>query len=86
MKPGDTIFVKDGPSIICRGRIAGPYALDETLSIVDEHDIPWPHHVPVDWDTSFAPLLISVGRQQPIAVEKLEKADVERLEGASRRR
>jgi predicted HNH restriction endonuclease len=83
MKPGDTIYVKDGKSIICCGRITGPYRFDAKRKIIGPRgkDDLYPHQVPVAWETDFVPLSIVLGADQ-WTVLKLTGERLRRLEKA----
>ena len=85
MKNGDTIYVKDGTQIICKGTVLGKsdraYVFDESFRIVDSNGTPWPHQVPVAWDASFKPINILLGAEQNAVMDlkgerlkKLQKA------------
>ena len=85
MKKGDTIYVKEGPQIICKGTVLGgadrAYVFDNNFRIVDPNGVPWPHQVPVGWDTSFKPINILLGAELHTVLElrgerlrKIEKA------------
>ena len=73
MKNGDTIYVKEGKQIICKGTVLGKsdraYVFDGSLRIVDHNGTPWPHQVPVAWDTSFEPINILLGAEQNAVLE-----------------
>jgi hypothetical protein len=85
MKNGDTIYVKDGKQIICKGTVLGKldraYVFDESFRIIDPNGTPWPHQVPVKWETSFRSINILLGAEQNAVLEltgerleKLQKA------------
>ena len=85
MKNGDTIYVKEGIQIICKGTVLGKldraYVFDGSFRIVDPNGTPWPHQVPVRWETSFKPINILLGAEQNTVIElngerlkKLQKA------------
>lgn len=73
MKSGDTIYVKEGTQIICKGTVLGKpdraYVFDESFRIVDHNGTPWPHQVPVAWEASFKPISILLGAEQNAAME-----------------
>lgn len=73
MKNGDTIYVKEGPQIICKGTVLGKtgraYVFDKSYRIVDPNGNPWSHQVPVRWETSFEPINISLGAEQNTVIE-----------------
>ncbi|MFA5143298.1 MAG: hypothetical protein WC522_03905 [Candidatus Omnitrophota bacterium] len=85
MKNGDTIYVKEGPKIICKGTVLGKpdraYVFDQSFRIVDHNGTPWPHQVPVAWEASFEPVGVLLGAEQNAVLElngerlsKLQKA------------
>ncbi|MFA5118808.1 MAG: hypothetical protein WC695_08175 [Candidatus Omnitrophota bacterium] len=73
MKNGDTIYVKEGTQIICKGTVLGKsdraYVFDASFQIVDPNGTPWPHQVPVIWETSFKPINILLGAEQNTVIE-----------------
>ncbi len=89
MRGGDVIYVKEGPTIISRGRIKGTrgsraYMFDQAERIIDFHGVPWNHQVPVEWATDFSPVHVQVGGSQRPVVAKLTRADVSKIESAMR--
>lgn len=85
MKPGDIIYIKDGTSIVCRGKVTGRYQFDRKGKIVtvgNEH-CPFSHQVPVEWETDFLPVTILLGAE-PTTVLKLTGERLQRLEEAVR--
>jgi len=85
MKNGDTIYVKEGTQIICKGTVLGKldraYVFDESFQIVDPNGTPWPHQVPVKWETSFKPISILLGAEQN-AVQELNDERLKKLQKA----
>ncbi len=79
MQPGDVIYVKQGPSIIGRGVVQGPYKFDAELTLRDEKDMPWPHQLPVAWEPYFLAAKIQLGAEMS-TVKKLNDEEIERLE------
>jgi len=84
MKKGDMIYVKEGTVIIGKGIVGGnenrAYKFDKKFRIIDPNGYPWPHQVPVEWDTTFTPIeapKIVVNPPQPTVLElkneRLEK-------------
>jgi hypothetical protein len=53
MKKGDVIYVRQGPKIVCRGKVKGSYKFDRQQRVVDNNGTPWRHQVPVKWETDF---------------------------------
>jgi hypothetical protein len=78
IKAGDVIFVKQGPKIICKGVVEGPYFFDSKYRIIDPHHVPWPHQVPVAWAANFIPIDILLGAE-PLTVKKLTIFDLSLL-------
>lgn len=60
MKKGDIIYVKEGTSIAGKGVVGGnekrSYRFDKNFRIIGTNGHPWPHQVPVEWDTNFIPI------------------------------
>lgn len=79
MQPGDVIYVKQGPSIIGRGLVMGPYQFDTELALRDEKDMPWPHQLPMVWEPYFLAAKIQLGAEMS-TVKKLGAEEIERLE------
>jgi len=79
MQPGDIIYVKQGPSIISRGLIEGPYQFEAALNLRDEKDMPWPHQLPVVWEPYFLAAKVQLGAEMS-TVKKLSEEEIERLE------
>jgi hypothetical protein len=58
MKKGDIIYVKDGPTIVGKGKIMRKYQYDQNiLKIVNS----WSHFVKVDWVNDFTPFKLVLG-------------------------
>ena len=72
MRAGDTIYVKQGPKIISKGRVTGPYRFDSKFRIIDPNDSPWAHQVPVEWDLKFPVTEVLLGGEQ-VTVLKLSR-------------
>jgi predicted HNH restriction endonuclease len=75
MKKDDLIFVKEGPNIVARGTVTGPYQFNGASQLLDGS---WQHEIPVVWDETFAPVCITLGAEQ-FAVKELTKVDVDRV-------
>ncbi len=80
MQPGDVMYVKDGPRIVGRGVVAGPYRFVSASTIVEPGGVPWQHQRPVTWEPGIPEVAIQVGRTQQFVVEALGPDDVARLE------
>lgn len=81
MKSGDVIYVKEGPKIVGKGFVTGPYTFDSKFRIVDPNGLAWPHQVPVDWLPDFPETKVLLGAEQ-LTVKLLTAADVQRIESA----
>ena len=80
MRPGDVVYVKDGPRIVGRGVVAGPYRFDSDSTIVETNGVPWQHQRPVTWEPGVPEVTIQVGSSQQFVVQALDRDDVARLE------
>lgn len=78
MRPGDVIYVKDGPKIIDRGIVTGPYQFDSLYGLKDPEGVPWSHQVPVFWSRQFDEVNVLLGSEQYTVME-LSDADVARI-------
>jgi hypothetical protein len=84
MKPGDVIYVKDGPRIVDRGVVTGGYFFDHDFRVkMPDGRGPWAHQVQVDWSRNFPTegIPILLGAEQ-LTVKELALNEVERLEQA----
>jgi len=80
MKPGDVIYVKEGPSIVGRGIVTGRYKFDAAGPIVVSGGTDAYHHQRrVAW-CDFQSVRAKLGKQQVMTLVKLEPADVEAVE------
>ena len=79
MKRGDVIYVKQGPMIIDKGIVTGPYKFDRQFRIVDPYDTPWAHQVPVRWSKDFKNKRVLLGGEQ-VTVMQLSPAQVAQIE------
>lgn len=79
MEPGDVIYVKEGPRIIGKGIVTGPYTFDAAFRIIDPHGVPWSHQVPVRWIPEFPEIDILLGAEQyticPLTPEKVARIE-----------
>src|SRR5207245_3783472 len=64
MKSGDVIYVKEGPKIVGKGFVKGPYAFDSKFRIVDPHGFAWAHQVPVEWVPEYREARVLLGAEQ----------------------
>lgn len=81
MKKGDIIYVKQGPRIVGKGIVKGPYQFDSEFRLTCPQGIPWAHQVPVDWESDFCPIDILLG-SEPTTVLPLSGDRLRRLEAA----
>ncbi len=82
MKEGDTIYVKEGPKIVRKGAVLGPYQFDRELRIVDGNGLPWAHQVPVKWDPYFLAVKVLLGSELS-TVKRMTEADLELIKVAA---
>ncbi len=80
MEKGDVIYVKQGPKIVGKGVVDGPYRFDTKNRIKDPGGTPWQHQRRVRWTRGFPEVLIQVGRQQAMTLVPLTAHDVQRVE------
>jgi hypothetical protein len=77
MSEGDTIYVKQGPRIVGRGKVKGPYRFDHEYRLRNPQGKPWAHQVPVDWESGFEPVGILLGAEPttvlPLSADRLQK-------------
>lgn len=81
IKQGDTIFVKKGSLIVCKGIVrTGRYIFDNSarLRCPIDKDV-WRHQLLVDWDKRFVPIKIEVGNSQRFTIEALTEEDVNKI-------
>ena len=84
MKAGDVIYAKRGPNIVGKGIVGGrrerAYEFDSRFRLKHD-DFPWPHQVPVKWESDFPPVRILLGAEQ-LTVKELSVDELNRLEKA----
>src|SRR5258706_12974730 len=80
MEKGDIIFVKQGANIIGKGLVKGSYQFDTHFRIIDTNGIPWAHQVPVEWQSDFVAVKMSLGDQQRYTVRELRQEVLVELE------
>ena len=81
MKEGDVIYVKQGPRIVGKGVIIGPYQFDKNGRIRDPNDgAHWQHQRPVDWAPEFPEVRIQLGAQQIATVKELTDKDIQTID------
>ncbi len=79
IKVGDTIYVKQGPQIVGKGRVTQGYQFDP--DILAGTDASWEHYVKVDWDTKFQPVSVLLGAEL-ITVLRLSQERLKTLKEA----
>jgi hypothetical protein len=84
MRPGDVIYVKQGPKIIDKGTVVSGYEYDSRSRIVDPFGTTWSHQVRVSWSAEFPEVEMLLGTEQ-YTVRELSIEDVERIEKAVKR-
>lgn len=80
MQEGDAIYVKEGPMIVGKGIVEGPYQFDYQNRLKGPKGDCWQHQRPVRWLPDFAPVRVQLGQQQAIAVVPLGENDLWRVE------
>lgn len=78
MRKGDFIYVKQGPFIVGRGKVLGPYVYRLTNKVQAESGYDWPHQIPVAWESNFTPVRVLLGGEL-ITVFKLTGQHLEQL-------
>jgi hypothetical protein len=84
MQKGDVIYVRQGPKIICRGKVTGSYKYDHKDRIKDPDGNPWSHQVSVKWETDFRE--IHYVWKDHVTVLPLDNAVTKKLESSLKRR
>jgi len=79
MQPGDTIYVKQGPKIVGRGVVIGPYNFDEHGFVREKSGNPWQHQRSVAWHPDFPEVAIQLGDAPLFTVEELDADDLSRI-------
>ena len=79
MKMGDVIYVKEGPKIVGKGTVQGPYRFDSEFRIVDPYGTPWTHQVPVEWVLDFPKMEIKLGAPQT-TVKELSSDELKQIQ------
>ena len=80
IKKGDVIYVKEGPMIVSKGIVTGPYQFNSSFRLsCPDSDTPWSHQVPVDWEPDFQKVKILLG-SEPRTVLPLEGDRLQVLE------
>jgi hypothetical protein len=83
MKEGDLIYVKEGPTIVGKGIVTGPYQFDKQGRIKSKRTgAYWRHQRPVQWIPEFPEVRFQFGTQQIATVKQLTDEEVARFEQA----
>jgi hypothetical protein len=82
IKVGHTIYVKQGPNIVGKGRVLKGYVFHRRSPIKGEQGDRWPHLIPVDWDREFLPVTVQIGDTQLFTGRPLSQADLRKLRRA----
>lgn len=86
VQPGDLIYVKEGPMIVGKGVVSGPYEFDAAGPILVEGGAsPYRHQRRVEWFPDFEPVKIQVGRPAILTLLQLRPQDVLAIEARRRR-
>jgi hypothetical protein len=80
MQEGDVIYVKEGPMIVGKGVVTGPYQFDKHGRIQEPNGAFWQHQRSVAWVSEFPTVRVQLGRSQRLTVESLADEDVSRIE------
>lgn len=80
MQEGDLIYVKEGPMIVGKGVVIGPYQFDMKNRIQAPDGAYWQHQRPVKWVSDFPKIRKRLGRNQQLVVERLSNDDVLQIE------
>src|SRR6266404_3591423 len=73
MDKDDVIYVKQGPRIVGKGIVTGPYQFDKHNRIQEPNGAYWQHQRPVRWDPDFQERGIVLG-QDIVTVKPLSEA------------
>ncbi len=80
IKKGDVIYVKEGPMIVSKGVVTGPYKFDISFRLsCPDSDVQWSHQVPVEWEPDFQAVQLLLG-SEPTTVLPLEGERLQLLE------
>jgi hypothetical protein len=86
IKAGDTIYVKQGPRIVGKGRVSKrrgskPYFYEPNSPVKGEGG-PWRHLMPVEWEREFLPVTVQIGDTQLYTIRPLSQTDQRKLDRA----
>jgi len=80
----DVIYVKQGPLIVAKGIVTGPYFFDTNDTILDPDGTPWQHQRKVRWTRYRYKVPIQIGYAPNVTVVPLEREDVRLVEKAAK--
>jgi hypothetical protein len=83
MDEGDIIYVKQGPKIVGKGEVDGPYRFDRKNRIRDPDGVPWQHQRRVNWTAGFPAVPVQIGQQQAMTLVPLTSDDIKQVEQAA---
>jgi hypothetical protein len=86
IKVGHTIYVKQGPQIVGKGRVSKRYVFDRRSPVKGERGDRWPHLISVEWDRKFPSVRVQVGNPQLYAVRPLPRDDQRKVNRAREKR
>jgi hypothetical protein len=81
MRQEDTIYVREGKRIVCRGAVCGSYRFNPQTRVIDSRGVPWPHEIPVAWEVDFPGVQVSLGTDQ-LAVRQITPDQVSNFDAA----
>jgi hypothetical protein len=85
MKAADVIYVKQGPKIVGKGVVDGPYEFDKDDRLREPNGRSWQHQRSVTWIRGFPDIEVQLGEQQIATVKPLTEQEVVGIEAAVRR-
>jgi hypothetical protein len=83
MEEEDIIYVKQGPVIVAKGVVKGPYFLDKRDTIIDAYGVPWQHQRKIRWTRYRTEVPIQIGYAPNVTLVPLVRDDVRRVEKAA---
>ncbi len=83
MEVGDVIFVKEGPTIVGRGVVSGPYCFVKNNRVEDLGGAVWQHQRQVVWEPLCPTVEVQIGRPASATVGPLDGSDIRRVKEAT---
>lgn len=77
-KIGDTIYIKEGPEIVGKGKVISDYKFDPEGIIKDNPEIQWEHYKEIEWDENFKPVKVFLG-QEILTILELDKVAINKM-------